>query len=141
MHTFNFNEYAKSKLQDAIRLTILRERHSKKINKLFETIEKSSEQAWQKPRVNPSTGRILATFTIQNDKLPHSICGYADWMYSRRNAIVHGGGSSSLSPRDIEQITKLFKIKAPSKTFKIQLSSIELAAAFYNDVCEILKRE
>jgi len=32
----------------------------------------------------------------QHRKIPYSICGYADWLYARRNSIVHGAGAKSL---------------------------------------------
>ena len=124
------------RLQDKLRLSVLRQRHSRKLITLLSLSDNVGEFD-KKPRVNPSTGEIVETFKIQIKTTPHSICGYADWLYSRRNAIVHGAGSSSFLDNDKKQIKKLYNVEV-TKTFKISLSSIRLAAKFYKAICELL---
>ncbi len=94
-----------TRLQDKLRLLVLRQRHSRKLFSLLALCGDIGEFE-KKPRVNPSTGDIAESFKIQIKTMPHSICGYADWLYSRRNAIVHGAGGSTFLENDKEQIKK-----------------------------------
>lgn len=125
-------EIAIERLKDTLRNTILRSRHSEKLGKLLKTMN-VDDNKWRKPRVNPSTGQIFDEYKPQNNKIPASIEGYADWLYSRRNAIVHGGGKSKLLDNDSKQLEKKFKCKA-AKTVRLQLSSIENAGKFYTNL-------
>lgn len=124
------------RLKDSLRLAVLRQRHSRKLATLFKVL-KPDEDCWGKPRVNPAKGEILEKITPHQKTIPYSICGYADWLYSRRNSIVHGAGTSKLLDNDVKQISTLFKCK-PAKTFKIKLSSINNTATFYRSVIYLL---
>lgn len=135
----NLQDALVAKLCGALRYTLLKERHSKKLSALFEAIQ-SDVQVWNHPRVNVSTGRISVKIKPQNRTTPYSICGYADWLYSRRNALVHGTGSSTFLKNDITQLKKLFKC-TPAKRIIIKLAAIKTAAAFYDDVSEMLLAE
>ena len=128
-----------NRLKDALRLSVLRLRHSKKLEVLFSISEEVADFK-RKPRVNPSTGQIVDKFTIQVETTPHSICGYADWLYSRRNAIVHGAGTSRFLENDKKQIKEVYNV-AITDTFKISVSSIKTAARFYGEVCKLLQQE
>src|SRR5882724_4936202 len=65
------------RLQDKLRLSVLRQRHSRKLFTLLSLTDNIGEFD-KKPRVNPSTGDISDSFKIQIKTTPHSICGYAD---------------------------------------------------------------
>lgn len=125
------------RIKNILRNSVLTKRHSQKLAKLFDIVC-PSENVWNKPRVNPSTGKILKTFTSHNAKVPSSVCGYADWLYSRRNTVVHGSGTSSLLENDVTQIKKLFKC-TPAKTIKIKLPAITVTSDFYRAVTTLLK--
>lgn len=71
------------------------------------------------------------------DKEILSICGYADRLYSRRNALVHGAGGASFLENDRIQIKKSFEVAAGAQTM-IKVGSITNAASFYKSVCEML---
>ena len=126
-----------TKLQNKLRLSVLRDRHSRKLYTLLNLCSEVGEFE-KKPRVNPSTGEILDSFKIQVKAVPHSICGYADWLYSRRNAIVHGAGTSNFLAKDRKQIKKYYGIET-TKGFKIPTSSIRTAVTFYTAVCAKIK--
>jgi hypothetical protein len=127
-----------SKLQDKLRLSSLRRRHSQKLETLLSLFDEIGDFR-NKPRVNPSSGAIVDNFKKQKDvKLPHSISGYADWLYSRRNALVHGAGSSNYLENDRKQIKKRYKIELP-KTFKISTASIRNASSFYTALCAMVQ--
>ena len=125
------------KLKNGLRNSTLRERHSKKLSTLFSVLQ-PNVNCWSAPRVNISIGEISEQIKPQNKKIPYSICGYADWLYSRRNSVVHGGGTNKYLANDIAQIKRLFKVEV-TQTFKIKLSSLENALAFYKDVTSMLK--
>lgn len=125
-----------SRVQDTLRNGVLRNRHSKKLSKLLEVF--CPDEHTMKPRVNVSTGKILSKFKPQNNKIPSSIAGYADWLYSRRNAVVHGGGSASMLDNDLEQLKTIYKAN-PAKRVRLSLSSLKNATAFYSSVVRLLK--
>jgi hypothetical protein len=122
------------KIKDITRLHLLSRRHSIKLLKIlkilnFENIEK--------PRVN-SDGKIFET-RKKHKTIPNSILGYADWLYCRRNSIVHGDGVN-YSTKDKEYITKQYKVKL-AKNFKLQLPSIKTAQTFYNDFLRLISEK
>jgi len=125
-----------TRLQDKLRLTVLRQRHSRKLFTFLSMCDEIGEFD-KKPRVNPSTGEILDSFKVQIKTTPHSLCGYADWLYSRRNAIVHGAGAAKFLDNDEKQIKKHYKVEV-TKTFKISTSSIRTAVKFYQSLCDNL---
>jgi len=123
-------EVALERLKETLRNTILRKRHSEKLCKLL-IISGMTDNEFKRPRVNPATGKILDDFTPQDDKIPASVEGYADWLYCRRNAIVHGGGNVRIPENDLKQLRTKFKCD-PATTGRIKLSSISNAANFYS---------
>ena len=125
------------RVQDKLRLSVLRQRHSRKLSTLF-TVHGDVGEFEKKPRVNPSKGEIVDNFKVQRKTTPHSICGYADWLYSRRNAIVHGAGGARFLGNDKEQMKKTYQVSV-ADTFKISVASIRTASTFYTDICELLQ--
>lgn len=136
LNQVDFKKFAEHKVHEYLRSTILRDRHSMKVSKLCAVF--SVKESWNEQRVNISTGQILKKITPQNKTTPYSICGYADWLYSRRNAIVHGGGNKFLK-NDVEQIKKQFKCTI-AKSVKIQLASIKVTGSFYLSLLELFLR-
>ena len=130
--------YMRERAHDVLRNGILRERHSKKLRKLFEVFSPSED--CNQPRVNPSTGSITAKFKPQIKTIPCSIPGYADWLYCRRNAVVHGGGSAKMLSNDITQVQKLYHCKLAANV-KIKIGSITSAMRFYREALAMLKAE
>jgi len=126
-------------LELVLKNSVLRERHSKKLQKLLSLFDSNIIGDYsKKPRVNPSSGEILESFKVQNKQIPHQITGYADWLYSRRNAIVHGGTKSKLLKHDKRQINRLYRVDVRDG-YKIALSSITNAKTFYACLCDLLK--
>lgn len=125
------------RLQTVLRNDVLRNRHAKKVRKLCELMAPGENMV--KPRVNNATGNIVAKFTPQGGKSPYCIQGYADWLYSRRNAIVHGGGSVNMLKNDITQLKNLYKFDA-AKSVKLSIGSIKTAATFYRDLVALLQK-
>jgi len=136
LHGETLQEALNTKLKNALRNSALRQRHSRKLSTLFKVM-KPELNCWTLPRVNPATGEILEQMKPPNKQQPLSICGYADWLYSRRNSIVHGAGTNRFLDNDAAQLKKLFNC-TPAATIKIKLSSVSNAAAFYLSVTEVL---
>ncbi len=126
------------KCVEFVRSEILRNRHSKKLAKLFEVLA-PTENVSKLPRVNISTGKISKKITPANNKVPTSICGYADWLYSRRNSVVHGGGGTKLLENDVKQLKKLYKAD-PALTVKLSLGSISVASEYFRAVATLLTK-
>jgi hypothetical protein len=137
----NPKEIAINRLKELYRSSIGRERHSHKLERLLLNFGLERNEL-RNPRVNPSKGEILNTFTVQTNSIPPSIIGYADWIYSKRNALVHGGGKASLLENDVKQIKKVFGSFEPAKgnAFKLQLSSIITASNFYEALINLESR-
>ncbi len=125
------------KLKSALRNSVLRQRHSRKLASVFSTF-RGDEYAKNQPRVNISTGAILEKIKPQQKDIPYGICGYADWLYSRRNAIVHGAGTNKFLSNDVLQLKKLYQC-TPAQTFRIKLATVRVAATYYQSVAEIIR--
>ena len=136
MEADTIQDVIEDRLRDSLANTVLRERHSKKLSSLLGVLS-GDEAVWTQPRVNISTGHILEKRTISNKNVPHSICGYADWLYSRRNGLVHGAGTAKILDNDAEQIKKLFKVTVKTQ-IRLKIGSITNAARFYNEVADMM---
>ncbi len=137
MESANLESAIDSRLKTSISNTILRLRHSRKLLKLFQVFQ-PEQQSESFPRVNISTGKILEKMKPQkNVKCPYSICGYADWLYSRRNSLVHGASTSAFLKNDRQQLKKFYK-REPAKTFKISVGSVQTTVTFYKEVSRLL---
>tara|TARA_B100000745_G_scaffold279323_1_gene210787 strand:+ start:965 stop:1684 length:720 start_codon:yes stop_codon:yes gene_type:complete len=128
-------------LRETVRANHLRERHSKKLRYLLEECISLDRSELNKPRVNANDGRIHVTYTPRKGTtVPPSIIGYADYLYSRRNALVHGSKTNYLKKHDSAYIKKNFKIDAP-KTVGVKLASIKSASTFYKYLCNYIINE
>jgi hypothetical protein len=137
VHGENLQGALDIKLRNGLRNTVLRERHSKKLTLVFNAFDPDIDPV-NAQRVNLPTGKIHAKITPQKAlKIPYSISGYADWLYSRRNSIVHGGGTNKFLENDRKQIKKIYK-KEIAKQFTIKLSSVKVTVAFYRNATELL---
>lgn len=126
----------RERCEGVLRGGLLRERHSRKVKKVFEVL--ANNQSLNKPRVNINTGAILAQFKSHNKKIPASIPGYADWLYSRRNAIVHGGGGVRMLSNDLKQLKETYHCDV-AKTVKLKIGSITNAVEFFRSALQLLK--
>ena len=137
MHGENLQGALDIKLKNSLRNTVLRKRHSQKLTTLFSVMQPETNCVGIQ-RVNVPTGKVMEKVKPQNNvKTPCSISGYADWLYSRRNSVVHGGGNNKFLDNDKKQLKKLYK-KEPAATFKIKLSSVSNTVTFYKDVVALL---
>ena len=78
---------------------------------------------------------------MQGDpRIPLSIIGYADWLYCRRNGIVHGGGNRKLSDQDFDHLRSAYPgVKKLARRFLIKISSVKTVQKFYSDVSRLLE--
>jgi hypothetical protein len=140
MDTDNVQDAIDERLRTTIRNTILRKRHSQKLHfllKLFDKLEYSS----LKPQVQVGSGNIVLSATKTKVNVPHSICGYADWLYSRRNSIVHGASASpKYLENDIKKLKEIYKYTCP-KTINLKFGAIEQTVRFYTGLINVLSAE
>ncbi|MFA6183980.1 MAG: hypothetical protein WC682_02655 [Parcubacteria group bacterium] len=129
-------ELITEKIKELTKSNVLRSRHSTKILKILKTCLDIKD--CEKPRVNNGDGKIF-TKTTGNKSLPNSIIGYADWLYSRRNSLVHGDGTCYTN-NDFEYIKKQYKTTNLSKNIRLKLTSITSAVNFYNDLLKIISK-
>lgn len=139
MHADNIQDAITTKLKNGLRNSVLRQRHSKKLQSLLGVLLPEIN-CWSLPRVNPADGKILEQIKPAGNQQPLSLCGYADWLYCRRNSIVHGGGKGKYLENDKVQLKKLFKC-VPPDSIKIKLSSVENAATFYTELSDLMLGE
>jgi hypothetical protein len=129
----------KEKIEDLVRLNFLRERHSKKLRTLLHVCLKIESSDLDRPRVNANDGRIHDKYTLRHKQIPSSIIGYADYLYAKRNVLVHSDGTSlAILPSDALYLKKNFNV-TPVKFVGIKLSSIESAITFYSYICRFIE--
>lgn len=140
MDTDNVQDAIDERLKLAIRNTVLRKRHSQKLQfllKLFDRLEYST----LKPQVQPGNGNIVQNANKTKVNIPHSVCGYADWLYSRRNAIVHGASASpKYLQNDSKKLKEIYKYDCP-KSINLKFGAIEQTVRFYTCIVNILLGE
>lgn len=130
IHGENLQGALDIKLRNGLRNSVLRERHSRKLTTVFNVLQPEIDPV-NAQRVNLPTGKIHAKVAPQKAvKVPYSISGYADWLYCKRNAIVHGGGTNIFLENDRKQLKKLYK-KEPAIQFSIKLASVKVMVTFY----------
>lgn len=128
----------KQKVEDITQLNFLSLRHSVKLRTLLKLCFNWKDADLDKPRVFVNNGSIYQDTKRQKPyKVPDSVIGYADWLYSRRNALVHHDKSEFLM-NDLRIMEKKFGAKPP-KSFSIKLSSIKSASKFYLELCKKIK--
>ena len=130
-------EMALERLKGTLQNSILRARHSDKVAKLLRLTGLNDNEI-KSPRVNAGTGDILAKFKVQNKQIPATIVGYSDWLYSKRNAIVHGGGKNQFLENDLKQLHERFKC-TPANSISLKPGSIRNTANFYKNIIEIVE--
>jgi len=127
------------RVEDLVREHFLRDRHSEKLQLLLTECYGAKSHELNAPRVNANNGKIHSKTTPRKSvKVPTSIIGYADYLYSKRNAMVHGDGTSSkILDRDY-QFLKKYHINNPGKMVGVKLNSITSASTFYRYLAQYL---
>lgn len=125
------------RIESVTRARFLSLRHSVKLRLLLSNCFDWSDSDLDKPRVFTNNGSLFSEIKrLKPYKVPDSTIGYADWLYSRRNALVHGDGLR-LNNKDVEIIHKKFGPKL-AVSISLKISSIKSATRFYTDLCKAL---
>ncbi|MCE9625343.1 MAG: hypothetical protein K8R69_07835, partial [Deltaproteobacteria bacterium] len=111
-----------------IRSEKLKERHARKLEIILESFG-MPKKTYLDSRVNSSTGEILSK-RKKHKSIPQSLKGYVDWLYCRRNALVHGGNTRELTPTDLKTLNSEYKVDC-AKSINITMGSIKTAKKFY----------
>lgn len=129
-------ESAIGQLEDVLTNDLARKRHSLKLRKLM-TLTSFNDKEFLGPRINWADGHIHSKAKQGTGKMPISIIGYADWLYSKRNAIIHGGDARKILPKDEDYLKKNFGW-TPTSGMRIVLSTIKNVANFYTDLTSMI---
>lgn len=125
------------RIEGVTRARFLSLRHSAKLRILLSNCFVWIDSDLNKPRVFTNNGSIFVdTKRLKPYKIPDSVIGYSDWLYSRRNALVHGD-IKKLADRDIEIMKKMFGV-VPAASISLKISSIKSAARFYTELSKSL---
>lgn len=125
------------RVEGVTRARFLNQRHSAKLRILLSASFSWSDSDLDRPRVFTNNGSVFVDTKRQKPyQIPDSIIGYADWLYSRRNALVHSD-SMKIAKRDIEIMQKKFGAK-PATSLNLKIASIKSATKFYSDLCKNL---
>lgn len=114
----------------------LKKGHAEKLIWLLKEGFDWHQEELQKPLVS-SEGRIKKQAQGKKRNNPTQVPGYADWLYSRRNSIVHGD-SIHLSDKDLVRLNTAYGSNL-SSLISLRLNSIKAASYFYMDLCKLLK--
>lgn len=126
-----------SRVEDVTRGSFLNQRHSDKLRILLASCFSWPDTDLQRPRVFTNNGHIFSDTTrLRPYQVPDTVIGYADWLYSRRNSLVHGDGKK-LTAKDVEIMKKKFSAQ-PAPSMRLQIASIKSAQVFYTDLCKNL---
>jgi hypothetical protein len=140
MDSENIQDVIDERLKDVARTNILRKRHSQKLDFLLKSFD-LSEYTKAKPQVQVGNGKIVQSAkpsTAKHVKVPNTVCAYADWLYARRNGVVHGSTGSKFLKNDLAQLKKLYKFDCP-KTFRMQMGAITNSVNYYLCICDLLE--
>ena len=138
MHGEKLQDVLRDRLQDGLRLRVLRDRHSAKLNHLMTAFKPDERWVFKELRVNPNTGQLHDSKIANHKKnISQSLIGYSDWLYSRRNSLVHGG-TNKYNENDRKFIMEKWNIQL-SQGFTISLSSVRTALRFYMDTIKFLR--
>lgn len=126
------------RVQDIARLKFLNKRHSIKLRQLLLHCLGWKETDLDRPRVFTNNGSLFKTVSrAKGRKIPDSVVGYADWLYSRRNSFVHSD-KLEITANDTDYIKKQFNIGV-AKRISLSISSIKSASRYYSELCSALK--
>ena len=124
-------------LRSGIRQNVLRDNHSQKLRTFLRLCVPETNAHVDKPRVRLEGDIVDSVKPQKGAKMPPSIVGYADWLYSRRNSVVHGSGTSAFLEADKARLKKVFKVSVTHS--KISLSSCKTALAFYRSLAALVE--
>lgn len=134
----DYKAAVEDRIKNTTRLNFLNQRHSNKLRVLLKECFEWKDNDLQRPRVFVNNGSIFLNITrLKPHKIPDTIIGYADWLYSRRNAIVHHD-KPEIMKGDVQFIEKRFDVEL-SSSISLKLSSIKSASKFYLDLVESFK--
>ncbi len=140
MNSEDIQDVIDERLKDVSRTTILRKRHSQKVAFLLKAFD-LAEYTKRKPQVQVGNGRIVPSAKPSTDKtvkVPNSVCAYSDWLYARRNGIVHGSGGNKFLSNDRNRLKQLYKFDCP-QTFTVRIGGVKNAVTFYSCIADLLE--
>ena len=126
--------YLEDKRRAAIMGEVSRKKHVDKARLMLKTIG-FDDKGLNSSRVNNLTGGIFNSFEKTSSNAPSSIIGFIDWLYCRRNVLVHSGGRSAFDKKMVDRFQKGYKVKLT--TIRISYGALSIADKFYSDLLKL----
>ncbi len=124
------------KMEDKARISLLNKGHAEKVRMLALSVAWKQVNTTFVATSGPKTGRIATTKAGRKaKKVPNSVPGFSDYLYSKRNSIVHGNGIR-YTEKDFKRLKEDHCEKLP-QDFKLSIGSITTAQTFYKSFAEI----
>lgn len=128
--------YLEDRRRSAIMSDIARKKHVDKARLMLKTIG-FDDKSLNSSRVNNAKGAILKTFKTTTSNAPASILGFIDWLYCRRNILVHSGGGSTFDQSVIERFKRDYKVNLT--TIRLSYGALSIADNFYSDLLKSIE--
>lgn len=119
-------ETIEAELRDASK-ELKRDAHVRKVQLVCDSVNWTNIRV---PLVYPE-GKLALTNIRKATGYPNSILGYADYLYARRNGVVHGDGIRYL-PEQHERLKREYNTGGLPMEFKISLATVKNASQFYS---------
>ena len=126
--------YLEDKRRVAFMGDAARRKHVDKARLMLKTIG-FNDKGLNNNRVNNLTGGIFNSFETTSSNAPSSIIGFIDWLYCRRNVLVHSGGRSAFDKSVVDRFQKDYKVKLT--TIRISYGALSIADKFYSDLLKL----
>lgn len=118
------------KIRSIVKAEVGRKKHVDKLSMMLKQLGFSDSDI-KKNRVNNASGSILDTYPATKTH-PVSILGYADWLYSRRNVLVHST-KSNFDPQLKKRFKDTYNVSLPD-SIRLSIAALKTAGKFYTDL-------
>lgn len=118
------------KIRSIVKAEVGRKKHVDKLSMMLKQLGFSDSEV-KKNRVNNASGSILDAYSATKTH-PVSILGYADWLYARRNILVHSTNSNSDSKLK-KRFKETYNVALPN-SIRLSISALKTASKFYTDL-------
>jgi len=121
------------RIKETAKSEFLRMSHAQKLRRLLRECYDWKDVDLDRSKVNPSLGTISKNFVQKNTAIPTNVVGYADWLYRRRNVLVHPTSGRSFSKQDLRELRRY--CANPTSSINISLASVKQISVFYKNLC------
>lgn len=118
------------KFQSIVKVELGRRKHVDKLSLMLKHLGFGDAEL-KRCRVNNASGSILDSYPAQKTH-PVSILGYADWLYCRRNVLVHST-KSNFDAQLKKRFKETYNVTLPD-SIRLSISALKTVSKFYSDL-------